>query len=133
MKLRLDDHEEDRKESKEVMPTVMIDGKKHTPGSNTLKKLRRKAAAEAAKKKNASASKKSEPKSKPPVPKDRPKKKPANVKVPKGPTMVGGKRGGSAAHTKGGQGGAKYAKEEGMSALGIQLGVKKKPKAKLSK
>lgn len=30
------------------MPTIMINGKKHTPGSNTLKKMKRKAAMEAA-------------------------------------------------------------------------------------
>jgi hypothetical protein len=102
----------------------MIDGKKHTPGSNTLKKMKRKAAAEAAAKANKPAAdkpkgKKVKAKEKPPIPAKRSMKD--KVKVPKGPTMVGGKRGGSAAHTKGGNAG-----EKKSTILGVG------PKAKLS-
>ena len=105
------------------MPTVMIDGKKHTPGSNTLKKMKRKAAAEAAAKANKPAGDKpkakKKAKEKPPIPAKRSMKD--KVKVPKGPTMVGGKRGGTAAHTKGGNAG-----EKKSTVLGVG------PKAKLS-
>lgn len=70
------------------MPTVMIDGKKHTPGSNTLKKMKRKAAAEAAAKANKPATdkpkgkKKTKAKEKPPIPAKRSMKH--KVKVPQG-------------------------------------------------
>lgn len=68
------------------MPTVIIDGKKHTPGSNTLKRMKKKAAAEAAKKKGGS---KKAAKKEAPVPKkrpdfvksDRPQDKPASQKT----------------------------------------------------
>lgn len=74
------------------MPTVTINGRKHTPGSNTLKKLRRKAAAEAEAKKKATPTAKPKAKAKPapkkeaPVPKAR-SARPQTVKespVPKG-------------------------------------------------
>lgn len=52
------------------MPTVMINGKKHTPGSNTLKKMKRKAAMEAAAKAGKPAA-------------DKPKAKKAKAPVPR--------------------------------------------------
>lgn len=100
------------------MPTVMINGKKHTPGSNTLKRMKRKAAAEAAMKPKAKAKKTKE---KPPIPATRKKKPVEGLRVPKGPMSPGGKRGGVAAHTKGGNAGNKTS-----TVLGIG------PKAKLS-
>lgn len=104
------------------MPTITINGVKHTPGSNTLKKMKRKAAAEAATKKTTPKTKKATaPKEKAPVPMPRKKRPVPGLRVPKGPTMVGGKRGGSAAYTKGGNGGDKKS-----TVLGVG------PKAKLS-
>lgn len=95
------------------MPTVMIDGKKHTPGSNTLKKMKKKAASEAAMSKDKPKAKKAaKVKEKPPIPAKRSVKD--KVKVPKGPTMVGGKRGGSAGITKGGNGGDKTSRFMGV-------------------
>ncbi len=76
------------------MPTVTINGVKHTPGSNTLKKMKKKAAAEAASKTTkpkAKKAKKVDTSEKPPIPAKRSMKN--KVRVPKGPTMVGGKRG----------------------------------------
>jgi len=68
------------------MPTVTINGKKHTPGSNTLKKMRKKAAAEKAAKSAEGSTPKSKKRggdAKPPIPKDRPKKKaPVNIRLP---------------------------------------------------
>lgn len=77
------------------MPTITIKGKVHTPGSNTLKKMKRKAAMEAAAKAGKSGTDK--PKSKKtkmeaPTPRprsERPKKKPVEgLRVPKGPTVT---------------------------------------------
>ena len=104
------------------MPTVTINGVKHTPGSNTLKKMKKKAAAEAASKSTkpkAKKAKKVDTSEKPPIPAKRSMKN--KVRVPKGPTMVGGKRGGSAAYTKGGNAGEKKSTVFGVG-----------PKAKLS-
>jgi hypothetical protein len=56
------------------MPTVVINGKKHTPGSNTLKKMKRKAAMEAAAKAAAKAGKPAA---------DKPKAKKAKAPVPR--------------------------------------------------
>ena len=79
------------------MPTVMINGKKHTPGSNTLKKMKRKAAMEAAAKAGKPAAdkpkgKKAKAKMEAPTPRprsERPKKKPVEgLRVPKGPTVT---------------------------------------------
>jgi hypothetical protein len=75
------------------MPTVMINGKKHTPGSNTLKKMKRKAAMEAAAKKaTADKPKAKKAKTKAPTPRprsERPKKKPVEgLRVPQGPTVT---------------------------------------------
>lgn len=75
------------------MPTVMIDGKKHTPGSNTLKKMKRKAAAEAAAKKgSAPVSKPKDKKKKAAVAKEKapvPAKKSAMMKAKTGTKLKG--------------------------------------------
>lgn len=112
------------------MPTITINGVKHTPGSNTLKKMKRKAAAEAAAKSSSSNKPKSKkPKAKAsekaPIPATRKKAPPKGLiklmdprTTPKGPQ---GRRNKSKAFTKGGNGGDKKS-----TVLGIG------PKAKLS-
>lgn len=108
------------------MPTVMINGKKHTPGSNTLKKMKRKAAMEAANKKTEPKAKKvSKPKEEAPVPANRKKRPPKGLiklmdprTTPKGPK---GRMGKSKAYTKGGNAG-----EKKSTVFGIG------PKAKLT-
>lgn len=72
------------------MPTVIINGKKHTPGSNTLKKMRKRALAEqaaaASKPKTKAAAPKAVSKAtaKAPIPATRSKSKPkvASTKAP---------------------------------------------------
>lgn len=65
------------------MPTVMIDGKKHTPSSGTLKKMKARAAAEAAAKKAMPKAKAATPKAanKAPIPATRPGKSGATSKM----------------------------------------------------
>ena len=74
------------------MPTVMINGKKHTPSSGTLKKMKRKAAMEAAAKAGKPKGKKAKAKMEAPTPRprsERPKKKPVEgLRIPKGPTVT---------------------------------------------
>lgn len=110
------------------MPTVTINGKVHTPGSNTLKKMKRKAAMEAANNKTGSTpktKKASKPKEKAPIPASRKKRPPKGLiklmdprTTPKGPK---GRMGKSKAHTKGGNAG-----EKKSTVFGIG------PKAKLT-
>lgn len=105
---------------------------KPTPASNTRKKMGKKA--------TVTTTKPATKEKKAPIPKTRtkpggarPEGKAAGMPAAKTGITRGGKRGGSAGITRGGNAGAKYSKEEKMSSVGIQLGVKKKPKAKLSK
>ena len=77
------------------MPTITINGKKHTPSSGTLKKMKRKAAMEAAAKAGkptADKPKGKKAKMEAPTPRprsERPKKKPVEgLRVPQGPTMT---------------------------------------------
>jgi len=118
-------------------------------GDDWLKNLmngkKRKAQVEASTPVPKDRPKKKSKKVKPPVPKDRPKKatpggarpegKATGMPAAKSSTKPSGPKNrnskGKPAYTKGGNAGDKTSKAENMSALGIQLGVKRKPKAKL--
>ena len=105
------------------MPTIMINGKKHTPGSNTLKKMKRKAAMEAAAKAGKPAADKPKvkkpkaKKAKAPVPRPR-SERPSTVEVV--PKKVVPKSG-SKPITKGGRTGDFSKKGAAISAQYIKM------------